>query len=83
MMSCSILERTTTKNGGTASCRSAVSLCLEENGSGIGEDGKWTRRKKKRDFEEDGKGTRRKKKRDLEEEKIGNRESCNSIAVFS
>ena len=32
--SCSILEQPTTKNGGTASCRSAVFFGLEEEGRG-------------------------------------------------
>ena len=146
--SCSILELTTTKNGGTASCRSAVFFGSEEEDgrgrkrmeedsemmgtgigggvrglgedergrrgwerdsevegrglgggrkrtermeTGLGEDRNWTLRGRKRELEEDDTRTLRSGKRDLEKDgngtfrrrKKGNRESCNSIAVFS
>ena len=70
--SCSILEQTTpTKNGGTASCRSAVFFGSEE------EDGRGRERESGRrgeDFEmmeeelEDGNGTWRGRERDFEKE---------------
>ena len=75
--SCSILEQTTpTKNGGTASCRSAVFFGLEEEeGRGLGEDGRGRTRESGRmgeDLErteeelEDGNGPWRGRERDFE-----------------
>ena len=75
--SCSILERAT-KNGGTASCRSAVFGC-EEEGRGLGEDGRGIGGRQRdlertgtglgegrnNDFEEDENGTLRRKKKGL------------------
>ena len=56
--SCSILEQTTpTKNGGTASCRSAVFFGSEgEEGRGLGEEGHGTLRREKQGFREDERG---------------------------
>ena len=71
--SCSILEPTTAKNGGTASCRSAVFLWLgggcERTGTGIWEDGRG--RKRKEEDGEDGNGTLRGRNKDFERTKKG------------